>query len=1469
MLQIRPRGGEPRKRWLSRAISVALISGITASGVLALPSTASAAVSAATSTDPVADGSKNEEEYALEQAAATGQPYELVSARTESTDTWAQPDGTWSVKRYGTPVRLLRDGAWMPTDPTLTVANDGRVVPKASTVDVAFSGGGAGPLLTGVKDGRTLSLTWPKALPAPTLSENVATYAEVLPGVDLQLKAEVEGFSQLLVVKTAEAAANPKLASLKYKLDTVGLDVSTDAETGSVSAVNPAGQTVFTSPSPLMWDSSSISSGTAPGAPAAFTAMTASGKTEGGAPADVFDPPPGAQDAQMPTTVSGDTLEIKPDQELLQGADTQYPVFIDPSWAWGEKQNWTRVYKHYPKTSFWNTKDPVRVGYEAETGGSDRISRSFVQLDTSDTKGAQIKSSVFRIRNIWSWSCQDRPVELYHTTGITKKTTWNNQPSKKSTLPLDTVDDSKGWSKDCAAGNLEFDTTSVAREAASKRWSNITLGLYASNETDTFGWKKFDAKTAVLETKYNNPPKTPTGLGTNPRTDCKAGGLIGNTRVSLYAKFDDKDAGNLTAEFQVFKSGTTTPAASVSLPANKGKITTWAVPEANLPTGDWTWKVRAKDQDNAYSAWSATCKFTIDRTRPSKPPVITSADGIFPPGDGGWPAATGKARETGKFTFAPNGVTDVDHYVWWTDYEPDPSDAKPSIPASVKPPGYGPHFLYAYSVDKVGNRSDTATYLYYAGRSQLRDGPTDLNGDANSDIWSLDSNGTLLTYAGQGNGDFAAATNGGKFFSGASVDSRGDWGQDGYNDLVALQYDDVEKRKRLWTYPNNGSGVISDDYTELTVSCPVVNEELGCMGDETWTGDDHWHNAEQIIAAGDLNGDTAPDLLVKQGKFLWAYYGNRAAYSLDVREPVLVGGGDWDKFTVIAPGDLNGDKIADLWLRENATGDIWRSYGSKGANGYVDPTTWGNTAARVKIAVGYQAYAYPAIGSVGDVTGDGLADLWARKTDNTMIGWYGKVPGADSKSFSSAFVIDGITGGSRIPSGTTLTGGQSLTSRSAKLTMQDDGNLVITSNAGKALWSSKTAGNVGAKAVMRSDGNLVVYKADGTTVVWESKTNAPEGYALLQDRGDLVVFNVRSQSLWSSGSSIRHDYNADGRSDMADWYDYADGHDAIHTFATNSDGTFQAPKTAWTVAPDNYWADHMKRLTGDYNGDGIGDVAAVYGYDSGAVALFTWTGKGDGTFNAPFKSWNVTAGSWTFDRMTPYSGDFNGDGRDDVAVWYDYADKHDTIWTLTSTVKGGFNYPVIYWTSVNGWEQSRAKTVTGDFNSDGRDDFASFYGYADGSEKLWTFSSTADGKFVPASSWSSTTWGDWARTTLHAGDFNGDGRDDAATWYDYVDGHDAIILFPSNANGTFTSMYEAWSTPAEVMWRNHMKIVSGDYNGDGRDEFGAFYGYDDGSVRMFTWTAKTDGKLNPPVGSWSAPTGNWSRDRAYFLEHQN
>ncbi|WP_405678211.1 VCBS repeat-containing protein [Streptomyces sp. NBC_01511] len=173
----------------------------------------------------------------------------------------------------------------------------------------------------------------------------------------------------------------------------------------------------------------------------------------------------------------------------------------------------------------------------------------------------------------------------------------------------------------------------------------------------------------------------------------------------------------------------------------------------------------------------------------------------------------------------------------------------------------------------------------------------------------------------------------------------------------------------------------------------------------------------------------------------------------------------------------------------------------------------------------------------------------------------------------------------------------------------------------------------------------------------------------------------------------------------------------------------------------------MKIVSGDYTGDGTDDVAAAYQYDDG-IKLWTWIGKGNGTFSEPVSSW---AGSWTLDRMTLHSGDFNGDGRDDLGVWYRYTD----------------------------------------------------------STKLWTFTSDVGGRFsAPFSSWSTTTWA-VNRSKFTTGDFNGDGRDDFATWYDFADGHDIVHAFAGNANGTVKSPTVLWNAAADRFWRSETKIVAG------------------------------------------------------------
>ncbi|MFJ1618560.1 MULTISPECIES: FG-GAP-like repeat-containing protein [unclassified Streptomyces] len=398
-------------------------------------------------------------------------------------------------------------------------------------------------------------------------------------------------------------------------------------------------------------------------------------------------------------------------------------------------------------------------------------------------------------------------------------------------------------------------------------------------------------------------------------------------------------------------------------------------------------------------AWNhfdpATAKLDTVVARPA-PPVISSPE--FPDASNGTPEHTGKARTPGTFTFGTGGATNIEKIIYWSDWDFGETAVAPGADAVLTPTSSGPHTIYAYSVDKAGNRSDQAIYRIWAlGNGGVRDTAGDLNGDGLRDLWSLDADGRLRFSAGRADGTFAAPVDGGATFApGTRIAIGGDWGEDGYNDLLVLEYNEALKGKQLKVVPNTGLGTVrSHDAMLLDVFCPVADPHLGCSSDDpAWTGNNHWADAQDIADAGDLNGDGEPDLLVKQGSKLWAYQGSRSGYLDMAGEPVLVGDGGWDSVSVTVPGDTDGDGAADLWVRDDSSGDLFAVRGAKGDDGQLDPGSWA-TSNRVKIGSGLARSVYPVLVSAGDFDRDGRADLAAARADGTVVWFRGTATGID------------------------------------------------------------------------------------------------------------------------------------------------------------------------------------------------------------------------------------------------------------------------------------------------------------------------------------------------------------------------------------------------------------------------------------------------------------------------------------------
>jgi hypothetical protein len=249
----------------------------------------------------------------------------------------------------------------------------------------------------------------------------------------------------------------------------------------------------------------------------------------------------------------------------------------------------------------------------------------------------------------------------------------------------------------------------------------------------------------------------------------------------------------------------------------------------------------------------------------------------------------------------------------------------------------------------------------------------DLNGDGTADLIATGTDGSLHTLLGKGDGTLRSAVSypdSPANFTSGLIAQNGDENGDGYQDL-------------LWINPGH----------EME---KVVNNGLGDLGRQSSgfyrpDGSD-WSAATQLVIPGAADGTSWGGVMTVEKGHLLLWPTSMFGISGD---PTDLGSG-YARLTVLTPGDLTGDGVADLLIRNDATGQL--RIAPRADDGTLLPKAdW------KAVGKGFTANEYPLLTVVGDANGDGFPDMYGV----TARGGLDFVPGAAGGHFGKAVPVAG------------------------------------------------------------------------------------------------------------------------------------------------------------------------------------------------------------------------------------------------------------------------------------------------------------------------------------------------------------------------------------------------------------------------------------------------------------------------------
>ncbi|WP_158501608.1 discoidin domain-containing protein [Vitiosangium sp. GDMCC 1.1324] len=361
---------------------------------------------------------------------------------------------------------------------------------------------------------------------------------------------------------------------------------------------------------------------------------------------------------------------------------------------------------------------------------------------------------------------------------------------------------------------------------------------------------------------------------------------------------------------------------------------------------------------------------------------------------------------------------------------------------------------------------------------------------------------------------------------------------------------------------------------------------------------------------------------------------------------------------------------------------------------------------------------------------------------------------------------------------------------------------------------------------------------------------SPTTASFYQTKGRFVRVQLRGTNYLSLAEvqvfgqpAHRMDLDFDGRSDISTW--------SPNAVSSWQDTSYELLPLSNVVANgfdrfDGYpetvrhfregGAAHYAMVRGDFDGDQRSDLAALSSNAAGTWAthidvnlvdsLTHWTSKAPA--NTPFHMRN--GGSAVY---RTFAGDFDGDGRDDLATLSPNGGGGWASWLSMELSRGYMSFSSAQWASNTPLHMRNGgtavyKTLSGDFNGDGRTDLVTLSPNGGGGWRDWVSMDLSTGAGFSSAMWLTPTplrmreGGANATYESFVGDFNGDGRSDVATLSrDATGAWSNNILVDLSTGSGFTTQWWPANTPFHM--RNGgsgalYNVFVGDFDGDGRSD---------------------------------------------------